>query len=207
LNVKTIIKKIGITTVDALIGKCADLPKINKKLIATKLGFTKDALEKAAIHDIECLEITDEINNEDWVSDNGEPIFKEINLIVKPIEIRPIIKIHLNKKHSDLQEEINKYFICEKENSIILEVNNEKISFDCLRDLLYQERQSSNNIDHEASCRDIVLYYLKKRISIDILLVRFELVEQVSREYKISIFPYVQGVIRYINKQKRKLIF
>lgn len=55
-------RKVGITVVDALIGKYIDLPMINNKILIARNGFSEPAKEKAKANGITLLNI-DEVTN------------------------------------------------------------------------------------------------------------------------------------------------
>lgn len=46
-------KKVNVGFVDALIGKCLDIPTIDQKIIVSTTGFTKGAIIKAKTHNIQ----------------------------------------------------------------------------------------------------------------------------------------------------------
>ena len=49
--------KVGVGIIDALIGKCLDIPNVKQKIIVSKTGFSKWAKLKAENHDIQIYDL------------------------------------------------------------------------------------------------------------------------------------------------------
>lgn len=69
---------ISIDKIDALIGKLSDLPDI-KPIFATRTGYQSGSANKAKQHGISLL-IVRETNDSDWVSDDGTPLLRTVQL-------------------------------------------------------------------------------------------------------------------------------
>lgn len=69
---------VTIDKIDALIGKASDIPGL-RLIYATKTGYQSGAKTKAEQHKIDLL-IVRKGENEDWVSDDGTPLIKIINI-------------------------------------------------------------------------------------------------------------------------------
>lgn len=64
LECKEYKRKVGITVVDALIGKYIDLPTINNKILIARNGFSEPAKEKAKANGITLCNIDEVINGD-----------------------------------------------------------------------------------------------------------------------------------------------
>lgn len=207
-------KDISIDKVDALIGKTIDIPEITGKIIATKKGYQKGAEVKSNAHNINLL-IAREQNDSDWISPEGVPLLKKIELnmhLTYPPEIT-FFKVILNKvwiqNNTDLSVENIDGFHVYTEDTYIEDIEkNEKYSLQDLNNRLKISNDELKEIEECVKFNNAYLITTKyPKLKLDGYIIKYKQRATSNVKTIIDGTKMLKGVVEYISNGEKRKIF
>lgn len=203
---------ISVEKIDALIGKTADIPEINKKIFATKTGYQSGAKTKALQHHIDLL-IVREQNDSDWMSKDGTPLIKTIDItmnLVLPAQITSISS-QIDKDWFDTQAEHTLEELSHLSYDNINTFINDLQTGQRLNLSDFLQRQLDNNIGENLKKEfEFNNAYLETQgISFKVKKIEFtyDHFEPIVEKIIIDGSKELKGVIQYLNKETKKIVF
>lgn len=206
---------ISVEKIDALIGKIRDIPDI-KPVFATKKGYQSGAKKKAEQNKIDLL-IVREQNDSDWVDENGTPLIKEVSINVSVcqaayiLDFQPKIDFDWAIKNMDINYD-EKIDFSGLNNEIFIEdvETNEKYSLcDLGSKLRPLDNESYGVFEKEENFTEAFLLNEEKDLRFKILnyKIKYEIPKPVNMPFKIDYAKELIGVIQYLQKGTKKVIF
>lgn len=218
IEYKTIIEckdynsRISIDKVDALKGKLDDFPGF-RGIITTTIGFQDGAIEKAKNNGIDLLCIRKQ-NDCDWVGKEGIPLIKKINLRIEaimPIQILDFTPV-VDKKYIE-ENNINIEDIKSFEgltNQIFIEEVNTKEKYS-LYDLEHMHNKFSNisiGVHEDIKIFDNAFIYQNGiKLKLREYKIKYQILPNLINNSEIDFQKELLGVVEYLLKGKKKLIF
>jgi hypothetical protein len=205
---------ISVEKIDALIGKVKDIPDLLKLVFASKNGYQSGAKEKAIKNDIELL-IVREQKESDWINEYGEHYLKIIDTTIYISEHPKITRLNTlldgkwikeNKPNIDITKPLQIEPFT-KETLIEDVENNRTYSLEEFFNMLIKDEHTPGNYTrtHKFSCS----YLLHNKEKFKLHSLEFDFCVPIPDELRITV-DYTNellGVIEYINKREKKLIF
>lgn len=163
IECKDYASSVTIEKIDAFLGKTEDIPGL-RLIYATKTGYQSGAQIKAKKHNIDLL-IVRELNDADWVAEDGTPLVKIINLnmIINShptiTSFSPLADAEWLQSQPDINvEEINEKFSSTLDNEIFITDETNKKSFSIyelahlltskIKDIKYGEGEFSEKLNN-----------------------------------------------------------
>lgn len=206
-------EKIKLEKIDALIGKTKDIPDI-RPVFATKVGYQKGAIQKANFNKIDLLVVREQ-NETDWLNEDGNPLLKTMNIKLVahlPAEITkftPCVDGKWVKENTDI--DITKPLEMSALNSeIIIEdlENDRKYSLRDLAGILRTEHRSKvGHFRSEEFFENAYIYYGNLKLKLVSYKIEYILGQSFEQPIFIDFSKELVGVIEYLNKSKKKIIF
>ena len=205
--------KISIEKIDAFIGKGKDIPDL-KLVFASKKGYQSGAKKKAEFNRIDLLIIREQ-NDTDWEDEHGNPLIKniEINIIAQsPAKIKNFVP-KINKEwviantSLDLTQPL--IFIGNEDELIIDDLSNStKYSLYDLRDRLKSLGDSQfGEFSMKVMFDNAFICNSDFRLKLDEYDINYEISEPIKSKIVIDYSKELNGVVEYITKKKKKLVY
>lgn len=198
---------VSIEKIDALIGKLHDLPGIHA-IIATRVRFQEGAQKKAEANNIEIIIVRGEDEQKDWISPDGTPILKVLDIhlnALMPIVINkftPIFDLEWAKEHGITNISINA-----ADNEILLE-NKDTGETQSLYDYFNAIPRNKTTITlvktHKQDFKN--LFLCSNGIRLKVKSIEVDYTAPTLEERTIRIAPEVKGVVEYLNKKRKTII-
>ncbi|ELV8725689.1 restriction endonuclease [Vibrio fluvialis] len=200
---------IQVGLIDAFVGKLSDLPQLIP-VFATTVGYQSGAETKARQHNIELL-IVREQSDSDWVSHDGTPLIREVNVemhLVSPTIITSFSPL-LDKEWAELT-----YPNGIPENNPMIGFNNEMfLENDTSKVSLLELAQQLQPLDEEESGDyettvefDGYLLHKDEKWKLKAYRINYTIHKTHKETFNIDFAKELDGVIEYINRGKKKTI-
>lgn len=205
--------KISVEKIDALIGKIKDIPDL-KPIFATKTGYQSGAETKAKSNKMELL-IVREQNDSDWVSEDGTPLIKEVNInlqIGSPIRIinfMPLIDGQWVKENTsiDISEPIS-FGAMNNEITIDDVSKNESYTiYDLEKKLGTLSNGEYGELKYSANFDDAYIIHADMKLKIKAFEITYVINPPIDIPINIDFSKELKGVIEYLGKNKKTAIF
>ncbi|MGP2425361.1 restriction endonuclease [Yersinia sp. 2538 StPb PI] len=205
--------KISIEKIDALIGKIRDIPDL-KPIFATKVGYQSGAEIKAKHNKIDLL-IVREQNESDWKDANNEPIFKYIDLNItatipaRITNIKPTIDFNWLKNTPSIDPS-KPLYISELTNKIIIENIDDstyRSLYDIENSLSISQRGKFGEHKLVEKFNNAYLIINELKIKITACEITYVIPNTITSKSTIDLSEELLGVIEYIHKNSKTLIF
>ncbi|WP_037282844.1 restriction endonuclease [Saccharibacillus sacchari] len=204
---------ISIDKIDSLVGKARDIPDL-KLVFATKKGYQSGAKKKAEQNKISLL-IVREQNNSDWLSANGTPLIRKIDMrlyIKSPAIIKtfsPVVDKEWLEKNTDL--DVTKPIeVSGTSTEIIIEdiVNDDRYSInDLMNRLTLSENEQYGEFTKVEAFEEAFISYNNLRMKLKEYQVEYSIAPPAIETIEIDYTKELIGVIEYIEQGKIKTIF
>ena len=207
-------RKITVGNIDELKGKIQNIPFEVKPVFATKTGYQKGAKKNARDNKIDLL-IVREQRDEDWQTEDGTPLIREINfqmtvdLCPRITSFNPYIDRSWVEKNTDLKPE-KMSNISGLNNEIFIEdlVKNETYSlFDLAGRLRIISGDKYGELIHKESFEDAYLIYHNLRLKMTSYELEYVCSNPVVIPMRIDYAKELIGVIEYLDKNSSTAIF
>lgn len=197
--------KVSIDKIDAFIGKLQDFPGL-RGLYATNKGYQTGALIKANQHNIDLL-IVREQNDTDWEDENGDPLLREINLEIQAIHPARITGFNILLPKNAEAYDPSSLSGMNNEIIIIDEDKSEQYSlYDLQQRLVNDHKEGSGTFEREFLFKGKIINQ-KNEIVIVGFKVKFEIFEPSKSNILIDFSTKLLGVVEYLEKGSKSLVF
>lgn len=219
LTYKTIIEckdynsNVSVGEIDGILGKTDDIPGL-KLVFATTKGYQSGAKLKAKHNNIELLLVREQ-DSSDWITQDGEPLIKNvsINIIYEPptriLKIQPKLDREWAEKNSkiDITQPIS---IGALNNEIFIEdiVNSDRYSLYELADRLtplhgetYGDFEIIEDYEHA------FIVFPDIRLKLNSLEIHYSIDELIKKSIEIDYSKELLGVIEYLQRGRTQSIF
>lgn len=199
---------ISVEKIDALIGKIRDIPDL-KPVFATKKGYQRGAQKKAQQNRIELL-IVREQNNTDWEGKIREICINlHIQSPAKIISFDPRINGIWVKENTQI--DISKPFrLNDMTNRIIIEdldANAIYSLYDLEQKLAPFGNNQAGNFIKEETFKNAFLICEELKLKLDSYKIEYSIAETIKIPLNIDFSKELLGVIEYIQRGNKKLVF
>ena len=204
---------ITVDRIDAFLGKLHDIPGL-KPVFATKVGYQSGAKKSAEHNNIELLVVREQ-NDSDWTDANGNPLIKMmiIELHYSPAarihDFRPSVDAQWIKEHTDI--DTSKPLTLSGMNYEIIIKDDRRGEEYSLQDLASRlvsgEEKPGRHEKTEGFEEAYIIHPKLGRLKLGSYTVDYTIEPPIKETTEIDLGKALVGVIEYLGKDEKKLIF
>lgn len=204
---------VSVEKIDALIGKIRDLPDL-KPVFATRVGYQSGAKTKALQNKIDLLIVRGQ-RDEDWFDEEGTPYLKVVNIKIlahsaaRVTKFNPLVDGEWVKNNTDI--DISKPLRMQERNdqvTIVDVARNDSYSVLKLEERLAAEHAANpGEYSKSLEFEDAYLCYNDLRLKLRSLSIEYVVPEPISLPLTIDFSKELVGVIEYLHRDSKTVIF